>query len=288
MLLAFMIVFMIGAGLTFFGSGWGHSLVVANNANSISSQKLSAKQASSNKKQKTSYDASKTKSISADELWKSKKYPAYPIGRMSVPAVNIHNPLFEGFGAYNQNLSYGVVTVVQGRTMGGMNNYVLAGHYMGQYGSAVLDNLHYISKGDVIAVTDMKNIYLYKATWKSYSVKPTQVEVENNAQGKRTITLITCSDFDTSKYGFGQNRTVVQGEFVKKVKATKKNLKACELIDTNTKSNKTVAVSKKGLTTTKKKVTQNWWEKITLWQVITVFLLCWFIAFCFMTAKIWK
>jgi len=43
------------------------------------------------------------------------------------------------------------------------------------------------------------------------------------------ITLITCSDFNTSKYGYGQHRTVVQGDLIAKNKATTHNLIATEL-----------------------------------------------------------
>lgn len=284
----FGIVFYIGVALMFLGSGWGHSLIVSDNASNVSTSKLTAKEAEKNAKKKTDYDASKTKSVSASELWKAKQYPAYSIGRMSVPAVNIHNPLFNGYGSAGQNLSYGVCTVLPDRQMGGINNYVLAGHYMGSYGSAVLDNLHYIKNGDLICVTDMKKIYLYKATYKSYAIKPTQVEVENNVQGKKTITLITCSDFNVSKYGYGQNRTVVQGVLAKTVKATKSNLLACELTDKAQKNNKVVALSNKGITSASKRVNEKWYQKITLKQVVAAFSSVWLVVISIMIFKIWR
>lgn len=155
--LAIGLTFYVGAAMIFFGSGWGHSLIVID----------TAKQ---NTKQKKSYDASKTKSVSVSELWRAKQYPAYPICRMSIPEVNIHNLLFAGYGTSGQNLSFGVCTEVPGQQMGAVNNYVLARHYMGSYGSAVLDNLN---DGDIICVTDMENIYLYKAVYKSFAIKPT-------------------------------------------------------------------------------------------------------------------
>lgn len=287
-ILVFGIVFYIGAALMFLGSGWGHSLVVSDNADAVSKTGLTAKKAKANAKKKTSYDASKTKSVSASELWKAKQYPAYSIGRMSVPAVNIHNPLFNGYGSAGQNLSYGVCTVVPGREMGGVNNYVLAGHYMGSYGSAVLDNLHYIKNGDLICVTDMEKIYLYKATYKSYAVKPTQIEVENNVQGKKLITLITCSDFDVSRYGYGQHRTVVQGVLAGTVKATKKNLETCELTDKPQKKAKAVALSKSGVKEVAKRVEEKWYQKITLQQVVIAFSLLWLIVVGTMIVKAYK
>ena len=63
----------------------------------------------------------------------------------------------------------------------------------------------------------------------SFAIKPTQVEVEDNVQDKSMITLITCSDFNTSKYGYGQHRTVAQGDLISKMKATKHNLALSEL-----------------------------------------------------------
>ena len=63
----------------------------------------------------------------------------------------------------------------------------------------------------------------------SFAIKPTQVEVENNVQDKSMITLITCSDFNTSKYGYGQHRTVAQGDLIGKMKASQYNLALSEL-----------------------------------------------------------
>lgn len=221
-------LFYLGVTLIFFGSGFGSSYLFEQNSEKAASG-LTAKKADENKKRKTTYDASKTKSISATRILRSKQIKAYAIGRISIPAVNIHNPLFAGYGDRNQNLEYGVVTCVPDRIMGGVNNYVLAGHYMGSYGPAVLDNLHLAKIGDMIYVTDLHHIYAYEIKSISFAVKPTQVEVENNVNDQSMITLITCSDFNTSKYGYGQHRTVVQGNLVSKIKATKSNLESTEL-----------------------------------------------------------
>lgn len=234
-------LFYLGVVLIFFGSGLGSSFLIQQNANQASTA-LTANKADQNKKRKTSYDASKTKSVSSTSILQSKQKNAYAIGRISIPAVNIHNPLFNGYGDQNQNLEYGVVTCLADRTMGGANNYVLAGHYMGQHGPAILDNLHLVKKGDLIYVTDLHNIYAYEAKSISFAIKPTQVEVENNVDDKHMITLITCSDFNISKYGYGQHRTVVQGDLVSKIKATKRNLISTEL------------ANKKYLTKNKKKI----------------------------------
>ena len=270
-------MFYVGAALLFLGSGIGRSYMVKQNAQ-VASKTITVRTADKNKKVKTTYDAKKTKSIDAQEIWRAKQYPAYAIGRMSVPVVNIHNPLFAGFGGHNQNLSYGVVTVVPGRTMGGINNYVLAGHYMGSAGPAILDNLHYMKAGDPIYVTDMHKIYAYQTKSVSYSIKPTQIEVENNQKGKGTITLITCSDFNISRYGYGQHRTVVQGDLIGSLPATKSNLEKTELTDkANQSSIKIVKHTKvlnpftKKMVTVRKPAQTKIYQNVTYNQIKAVF-----------------
>ncbi|BDR61140.1 class A sortase [Lactobacillus xylocopicola] len=221
-------LFYLGVTLIFLGSSFGTSYLLQQNTEQASSG-LTVNQVDANKRRKTSYDTSKTASISTSKILQAKRQKAYAIGRLAIPAVNIHNPLFAGYGDQNQNLAYGVVTCLPDRVMGGANNYVLAGHYMGAYGPAVLDNLHLAKRGDRIYVTDLHHIYAYQINRISFAIKPNQVEVENNVKEKSMITLITCSDFNTSKYGYGEHRTVVQGDLISQLKATKKKLQALEL-----------------------------------------------------------
>lgn len=241
----------IGVTIAFVNTSYGHSLIVQDNAQRVSAN-LTPSKAEENRHIKTSYDARKTKSITAKELFRTSKLPASPIGRMSIPSVDTHNPLFEGFGSQQQNLSYGVCTVLPNRKMGDANNYVLAGHYMGNYGPSVLDNMHKMKLYEKIYVTDMQKIYAYEAEAKSYSIKPTQVEVENNHGKLKMITLITCSDFNVAKYGYGGHRTIVQGKLVDTYPATQENLSKYEL--SNQVINKKVSSkSTKGI----KKATEN-------------------------------
>lgn len=224
----------------------------------------------------------------------SENYPAYAIGRMSIPAADIHNPVFQGYGDHNQNLSYGVVTVVQGRTLGGVNNMVYAGHYMGGYGPAVLDNLHLTKAGDSIYVTDMHKIYEYTEKTMSYNITPKQIEVENNIPGKRSITLITCSDFNVSKYGYGQHRTVAMGELSHVYPATKKNLVKYELTDNDkqnkeTQSKKTTPKKNKVRESIKKAqpVTVSIYSKFSLKKIIIITLSVFGIIIMIMLVRIW-
>lgn len=293
------IIFYIGIGMIAYGSGIGHSYIVRQNVQKANSR-ISIKSIERAEKERTSYDASKTESVSASSLWKARKYSANAIGRMSMPELNIHNPIFAGYGDHNQNLSYGVVTTVNNRKMGDMNNYVLAGHYMGNYGPAILDNLHYASKGDRIYVTNLKKIYVYSVTYKSYSVKPTQVDIENNIPGKSTITLITCSDFNVKKYGFGGHRTVVKGHLIASMPATRKNLELTELTDGKNKHKKKTKVvvnipNKKNTSksiTIKSKVKSSakakWYQNITFNQLVVGFTIIWLIFVIYNVYSIWK
>lgn len=304
LLLIFMLIFYAGVLLMIYGSGTGHSYIVRQNADTAY-KTVTVKSADRNKKVKTSYDATKTVSVSASSLWEARQYPAYAIGRMSIPSVNIHNPLFAGYGDHNQNMAYGVVTAVNGRTMGGANNYVLAGHYMGGAGAAILDNLHLAGKGDLVYVTDMHRIYVYQIKSMSYSVKPNQVEVENNSGSRAMITLITCSDFDISRYGYGQHRTVAQGDLIGSMKASKGNLADAELTDKTVKRKvkykkyKTLSVPVKGKTrkkkvkvpvihTVRKAAEPRWYQKFTFSQIMTAVTAVLAVLYIVAVIRIWK
>lgn len=285
----------LGCALLFVGSGIGHSYMVRQNAQ-YASKTLTVKKADANKKKKTSYDASKTKSISATEIWRSRQYPVNPIGRMSIPVVDIHNPLFEGYGSHNQNLSSGVVTVVPGRQLGAQNtNVVYAGHYMGNYGPAILDNLHYVKNGDTIYVTDMHKIYAYSVYYKSYAVKPKQIEVENNIKGQSIITLITCSDFNVSKYGYGQHRTVVQGKLIGSVPASKSNLEQTELTDKDNQASVTPAKKEKPTVNpvtkkvvyVRKEAKPKVYQNVSFNQIACVFTVVWAILLFIILGHVW-
>lgn len=276
------IITAVGFVIIFVNTELGHSYIVQENAQEAD-QNLTVQKADENRKAKTNYDATKTKSISAKELWRARKYPASPIGRMSIPKVDIHNPVFAGFGAYNQNLSYGVVTVLPDRKMGGKNNYNLAGHYMGGYGSAVLDNLHYIQPGDKIYVTDMHTIYEYTDKNIAYDIKPTQVEVEQNHGNTKMITLITCSDFNPKQYGYGQHRTIAQGVLTNQYDATKENLEKFELTNKSVKTPST-----KARTTVKPTTTQKVYNSFNLKKIETIAIALWSIVMLALIANVWR
>lgn len=270
-----MLLSAIAAGFLFINTQIGRSYIVRNNATRIA-KTLTATEAQKNQKASTSYDASKTRFVSAEQLLRASKYEAYPIGRMSIPVVNTHNPVFNGFGTQNQNLSFGVCTVIPNRKLGGDNNYVLAGHYMGNYGPAVLDNIHLLHNGDHIYVTNLQKIYDYKVAKLYLALKPTQVSVENNIGNQSMITLITCSDFNQTKYGLGKHRTVVQGRLQRVYPATENNLIRYELSSEIVKK----TIHRRSGTTKL--------NNINFSEICAAFAIVWVLIWAWLLIRVWK
>lgn len=270
-----MVLFALLAGFFFVNTKVGRSYIVRNNA-IRASQQLTAKKAKQNQQADTSFDPTKTHSIGVKQVLQAGNYSAKPIGRMSIPAVNTYNPLFKGFGTQGQNLSYGVCTVLPERALGKDNNYVLAGHYMGGYGPAVLDNIHEAHSGDHIYVTDMEHIYDYRVNKKYLALEPTQVSVEDNTPHTKLITLITCSDFNQAKYGFGKHRTVVQGVYQRTMPATQANLVK-------------YGVSSEIIPTKQKQHYQNHrLSNLTLPQITASFAIIWVLVTAALVIKAWR
>ena len=271
-IILFSLVIVACISVMFLSTRFGHSLVVRNKATRVS-RSLTRQEAIKNQQKKTSYNAADTSSISFRQLITASKYPATPIGRMSVPSVNIHNPVLNGYGTKGQNLSYGVCTVLPDRYLGKANNYVLAGHYMGNYGPAILDNLHLVKLGEPIYVTDLHKIYEYRVVNKNPAVLPQDVSVEDNQGNQSLITLITCSDFNVKKYGFGQHRTIVQGKLVKVQPATQDLLIKDELSSEIVRHNAQI----KG----------KLWQRISLEGIEATVAIIWVIVVISLITKVW-
>lgn len=148
------------------------------------------------------------------------------IGGIAIPSakVKMNLPIFKGVSNYV--LAVGAGTMKEEQVMG-HGNYALASHYM--YDPALLfAPLVNVELGDSILLTDLDYIYEYKTISKEY-VEPTRVEVIDDVKDKQLVTLVTC---DVS----GENRLIVQGELVRKVKGkdAPKNMQAAfEMDQTN-------------------------------------------------------
>lgn len=130
------------------------------------------------------------------------------VGAMAVPDINMTLPIAKGIT--NQTLALAAGTFRDNMQMG-KGNYALAGHNMASDGPELLFSpLFYKAKrNQKIYLTDLKRVYVYRITSKSYIDKH-QVNVVRNSK-KRQITLITCD-------ANGNKRLMVRGKYIKSMK----------------------------------------------------------------------
>lgn len=101
----------------------------------------------------------------------------------------------------------------------GQGNYPLAGHYMTAKG-ILFSPLEDVKKGELIYLTNLKKVYVYRIYMKKI-VDPSAVWLVNNTK-QNIVTLITCADG-------GKNRWAIRGNLIKTEKATDSNLKVFNL-----------------------------------------------------------
>ena len=170
------------------------------------------------------YDFSQVKPVTTEDLLKSQGAVNNPIGRIAIPAQNIHLPLFEGLNM--QNMLTGACTMKAHEQMGEVGNYAIAGHHMSD-NKSLFSNVVKLKKGDKIYLTDNKNIYVYKVIANNTVDKSDGAVIQDHIDspdgavtpkpGEKMITLITCQHGYTS-----ENRVCVQGDLVKTYKYTHK------------------------------------------------------------------
>lgn len=126
------------------------------------------------------------------------------IGIITVPSVDLEEPIL--YGTTNQNLLLGATTMKPDQKMG-EGNYTLAGH--NHHSKNVLfQPIRYIEIGESIYVTDKDKVYNYKVIHKEV-VDPYRVDVLDDVEGKKLITLVSCHALD------GSDRIIVTGELYK-------------------------------------------------------------------------
>lgn len=180
-----------------------------------------------NEKKEANFDFNQVESLDFNlvaQATKGRDIGLDTIGGIAIPSVKMNLPIFKGVSNYV--LAVGAGTMKEEQRMG-HGNYALASHYM--YDPALLfAPLVNVELGSSILLTDLDYIYEYKTVSKNY-VEPTRVEVIDDVKDKQLVTLVTC---DVS----GENRLIVQGELVRKVKgkdAPKDMQKAFEMDQTN-------------------------------------------------------
>lgn len=165
---------------------------------------LTAKQVHQNNLKSASFDFSKVKSISVQQVAKASVQKNAPmIGKIAIPSVNLQLPIVKGVD--DNALATGAGTMKPDEKMG-QGNYALAGHYMTQKG-ALFSPISNTQIGDLIYITDLSSVYTYKITLKQVISPKATWRIDD--QGKqKMISLITCADG-------GANRWIVQGNLVK-------------------------------------------------------------------------
>lgn len=131
------------------------------------------------------------------------------IGILTIEDLNINLPILKGMT--NSNLLTGVVTMSPDIVIG-KGNYSLAGHYMKDK-TLLFGSLMDIQIGNIVKITDKKNIYEYEIydtkivpDTSFYMIEDKMAEM----RGEPIISLMTC--YYTSKSG---KRFFAQGELIK-------------------------------------------------------------------------
>ena len=178
---------------------------------------LTSKKVAQNEKKKGMFDFKRVKEVSFGQVVKSSaKSGAHVIGALAIPDVNMHLPICLGMSDAAMTTGGGTMRADQ---VMGKGNYPLAGHYMTAKG-ILFSPLEDVKKGELVYLTNMKKVYVYKIYMKK-KVNSYAVYMVNNTK-KAIVTLITCADG-------GVNRWAVRGSLVKTETASKSNLKVFNL-----------------------------------------------------------
>lgn len=139
------------------------------------------------------------------------------IGGVAIPSIEVQLPIFKGLD--NDALLFGAGTFDPEQKMG-KGNYALASHRIEET-TILFTRLDEVHLDETVYLTDMENIYTYNVTV-SKRIEPTEVEVLDEVEGKKMVTLITCGE------RAGVTRWLVQGELtdVTSVKTADKEMLA--------------------------------------------------------------
>lgn len=219
-----LVLLVIGLALVF--NNQIKNYIVKDTTNKHSVSNITREQIKENEKKEATFDFDDVQSLDFNLVAKTRGRDVGMdvIGGIAIPSVELNLPIFKGVSNYV--IAVGAGTMKEEQRMG-KGNYALASHYM--YDPTLLfAPLVRVELGSSIYLTDLDYIYEYKVTMKEY-VEPTRVEVIDDVDDKRMVTLVTC---DTT----GANRLILQGELVKKVdgKVADENMrKAFDLAQNN-------------------------------------------------------
>lgn len=172
---------------------------------------LTPEQVKKNAEKPAIYDIDSVESITDSAVYQSQLMPKnnaqyeesfHTTGFVAVPSVRINLPIFAGVA--NANLLYGAGTVKANQRMG-EGNYALASHRTSNP-YLLFTPLERIKLGDLIYTSDQSRIYEYQVE-DIFRVYPNRGDLLDDVEGKKLITLVTCSDMNAVK------RIVVRGKF---------------------------------------------------------------------------
>ena len=124
----------------------------------------------------------------------------YPVGKLSIPSVNVSRIVLDG--VTDKSLALGPGHVQGTAQPGETGNVVIAGHR-----DSFFKNLRNIKVGDMIKLESLKRVKLYNVT-DVRIVRPTDTQWLESTS-KDIITIVTCYPFDY--VGSAPKRYIVRG-----------------------------------------------------------------------------
>lgn len=159
-----------------------------------------------NEKKQASYDFGNVSDLNLSSVAKARASRAQinVIGTIAIPKINMTVPIAKGVD--NTTLALAAGTMRPDQKMG-QGNYPLAGHNMASGSKILFSPLYYSAKpGQMVYLTDMKNVYVYKIYQRKF-IDANRVDVVNNTPQK-ILTLVTCD-------ATGARRLMIRASFVK-------------------------------------------------------------------------
>lgn len=214
-----LILILGGIGSIIFNSNVVQSKLINHNQIKIT-KKITSKEIRDNQKKSGNFNAASTKEATGATVLKNQINTKHipDIGLMSIPKYHIYNPILNGYGdSQGSYLALGACTMFPQEQMG-QGNYALAGHHMKS--NTIFHSLGKTKAGDMVYLTDMKNIYVYQI-FSNRIVNRSDMQVFSPSKdGKPMITMITCTSLAETPY-----RDCVQGTLVNTIPATQNRLK---------------------------------------------------------------
>ena len=160
------------------------------NISNITSEQMEKNKKNMNK----SYDQDKVTPITPGDILSNSNSAdkSKIIGQLTIPSINKEIVIFDGLD--NKNLLNGACTMKPNQIMG-LGNYCIAGHYCDNK-DVLFGGLIDVKKGDIVRITNKKNIYEYKV-FDTMIVKDDRVDllsdgIVNHGDGRALLSLMTC------------------------------------------------------------------------------------------------